>query len=100
MHLFSSLQIIRVMQIVVYIAIVVVRQPYDIRVEGNEVFMGNVAFLRCVLPEHVRKFVVVSAWFRDDEELLAEAADMGIAFFGFGFSIHSFNQYDRIHFNR
>ncbi|XP_055315179.1 cell adhesion molecule Dscam2 isoform X2 [Sitodiplosis mosellana] len=59
----------------------VVRQPYDIRVEGNEVFMGNVAFLRCVLPEHVRKFVVVSSWFRGDEELLAEIADMGGRYF-------------------
>lgn len=59
--------------------VAVVRQPYDIRVEGNEVFMGNVAFLRCFIPEHVRKFVVVSSWFRGDEELLAEIADMGNA---------------------
>lgn len=58
--------------------LIVVRQPYDIRVDGSEVFMGNVAFLRCFIPEHVRKFVVVSSWFRGDEELLAEMADMGI----------------------
>lgn len=92
---------IRVMQIVVYVAIVVVRQPYDIRVEGNEVFMGNVAFLRCVLPEHVRKFVVVSAWFRDDEELLAEAADMGNAFLVWHLQFIRLTKctlYDRIHF--
>lgn len=57
--------------------LVVVRQPYDIRVEGNEVFLGNVAFLRCFIPEHVRKYVVVSSWYRGDEELLAGMADMG-----------------------
>lgn len=56
----------------------VVRQPYDIRVEGYEVFVGNVAFLRCFIPEHVRNFVVVSSWFRGDEELLAEMADLGM----------------------
>lgn len=56
--------------------IAVVRQPYDIRVEGNEVFLGNVAFLRCFIPEHVRTFVVVSSWFRGDEELHTEMADM------------------------
>lgn len=50
---------------------------YDIRVEGNEVFLGNVAFLRCFVPEHVRKYVAVTSWFRGDEELLAELADMG-----------------------
>lgn len=59
------------------IFLVVVRQPYDIRVEGNEVFLGNVAFLRCFIPEHVRKFVVVSSWYRGNEELLAGMADMG-----------------------
>ncbi|XP_031617665.1 Down syndrome cell adhesion molecule-like protein Dscam2 isoform X3 [Contarinia nasturtii] len=59
----------------------VVRQPYDIRVDGSEVFMGNVAFLRCFIPEHVRKFVAVSSWFRGDEELLAEMADMGGRYF-------------------
>lgn len=57
--------------------IIVVRQPYDIRVEANEGFLGNVAFLRCFIPEHVRKFVVVSSWFRGDEELHAEMVDMG-----------------------
>lgn len=55
----------------------VVRQPYDIRVEGNDVFLGNVAFLRCFIPEHVRKYVTVTSWFRGDEELLAELAYMG-----------------------
>lgn len=91
------------MQIVVLNTIAVVRQPYDIRVEGNEVFMGNVAFLRCVLPEHVRKFVVVSAWFRDDEELLAEAADMGNTFLALDFQFICFIHRILcvgIHFNR
>lgn len=55
----------------------VVIQPYDIRVEGTEVFLGNVAFLRCFIPEHVRKYVTATSWFRGDEELLADLAYMG-----------------------
>lgn len=40
-------------------------------------FLGNVAFLRCFVPEHVRKYVTVTSWFRGDEELLAELTYMG-----------------------
>lgn len=57
--------------------IIVVSQPYDIRVEGNEVYLGNVAFLRCFISEHARKYVAVLSWFRGDEELHAEMADIG-----------------------
>lgn len=57
--------------------IIVVSQPYDIRVEGNEVYSGNVAFLRCFISEHARKYVAVLSWFRGDEELHAEMADIG-----------------------
>lgn len=56
---------------------VVISQPYDIRVEGNEVFSGNVAFLRCFISEHARKYVVVLSWLRGDEELHADMADIG-----------------------
>lgn len=65
------------------------KQPYDIRVEGNEVFLGNVAFLRCFIPEHVRKFVVVSSWYRGDEELLPGMADIGKAIM-FNYLIQTF----------
>lgn len=53
----------------------VVRQSYDVRVEGKDVFMGNVAFLRCIVPDHVRDFVAVTAWYREDVVLLPERAD-------------------------
>lgn len=54
-----------------------VRQRYDVRVDGKEVLLGNVAFLRCFVPEHVKDYVSVTSWQRGDEQLLAELADMG-----------------------
>lgn len=54
----------------------VVRQAYDVRVEGKEVFLGNVAFLRCIVPDHVKDYVTVSAWYREDVLLLPERADI------------------------
>lgn len=35
------------------------------------------AFLRCFISEHARKYVAVLSWFRGDEELHAEMADIG-----------------------
>lgn len=40
-------------------------------------FIGNVAFLRCFIPEYVRQFVVVTSWYRGEEILLPELADVG-----------------------
>lgn len=54
----------------------VVRQSYEVRIEGTEVFLGNVAFLRCVVPDHVKEHVVVTAWYREDTILLPERADI------------------------
>lgn len=56
----------------------VVRTAFDVRVEGGrDVVLGNVAFLRCAVPEPVREFVRVTAWQRGDETLLPEQADLG-----------------------
>lgn len=55
----------------------VVRKPYEIRVDNKEVFMGNVAFLKCFIPEHVRDYVKVVSWYRGDDILLPELADIG-----------------------
>lgn len=64
-----------------------VRKPYDIRVEGKDVAIGNVAFLRCFIPEHVREFVTVTSWSRGDEILLPEMADIGEFKFVYAFAI-------------
>lgn len=55
-----------------------VRREYDVRIDGKEVLLGNVAFLRCFVPEHVKDYVSVTSWQRGDEQLLAELADMGM----------------------
>lgn len=39
--------------------------------------MGNVAFLKCFIPEHVRDYVKVVSWYRGDDILLPELADVG-----------------------
>lgn len=57
-------------------SLAVVRKFYDIRVEGTDVYLGNVAFLRCFIPEYVREYVKVTSWYRDDEILLPELADI------------------------
>ena len=53
------------------------RQLYQIRVEGKEVCMGNVAFLRCFIPDQVKEFIKVTSWYRGEEVLLPELADIG-----------------------
>lgn len=57
-------------------SVAVVRKFYDVRVEGKDVYLGNVAFLRCFIPEYVREYVKVTSWYRDDEILLPELADI------------------------
>lgn len=54
----------------------IVRQSYELQVEGKEVFMGNVAFLRCLIPAHVKEFIEISSWYSGDE-VLTENLDIG-----------------------
>lgn len=42
--------------------------------------MGNVAFLRCVISEHVKEFVTVSSWQRGDEILVPGVLEIGKLF--------------------
>ncbi|GAB0086059.1 hypothetical protein DMENIID0001_000430 [Sergentomyia squamirostris] len=60
----------------------VVRQEYDIRVDGKDVIIGNTAFLHCHIPEPVRDYVTVTSWYRGDEVLLPELSDVGWHLFG------------------
>lgn len=59
----------------------VINTPYDIWVDGKEVFMGNVAFLRCFIPDHVKDYVSATSWYRDEEILLPELSDIGKLFY-------------------
>ena len=58
----------------------VVRQSYELQVDGKEVFMGNVAFLKCLIPVHVKEFIEISSWHCGDETL-TENLDIGESFF-------------------
>lgn len=53
------------------------RKLFDVHVDGKDVVLGNVAFLRCRIPDGVREFVHVVSWYRGDEILLPEQADIG-----------------------
>lgn len=52
----------------------VVHQFYEVKVEGHEVILNNVAFLKCVVPVHVREHVEITSWYRG-EELLTDNGD-------------------------
>lgn len=47
----------------------VLQEFYEAKVEGLEVLLNNVAFLKCVVPEHVREHVEISSWYRGEEPL-------------------------------
>lgn len=47
--------------------------------------MGNVAFLRCVISEHVKEFVTVSSWQRGDEILVPGVLEIGKLYITFFF---------------
>lgn len=57
--------------------IAVVRQPYNVKIEGREVFLGNSAFLRCTISNHVQEFVKVISWHFGEEIMLQERSDIG-----------------------
>lgn len=51
------------------------QESYEVKMEGRDVFLNNVAFLRCIIPSHVKEYVEVSSWYRGDE-ILTENADI------------------------
>jgi hypothetical protein len=53
----------------------IIHQFYDVKIDGTDVFLNNVAFLRCSIPQHMREFVEVTTWFRG-EEALTENSDI------------------------
>lgn len=53
----------------------IVNQFYEVKVEGYEVLLNNVAFLKCVVPAHVREYVEITSWYRG-EELLTDNSDI------------------------
>lgn len=48
---------------------------YDVKVDGHEVLLNNVAFLKCVVPLHLREYVEITSWYRG-EELLTDNSDI------------------------
>lgn len=53
----------------------IIHQFYDVKIDGTDVYLNNVAFLRCSIPQHMREFVEVTTWFRG-EEALTENSDI------------------------
>lgn len=53
----------------------IIHEFYEVKVEGHEVLLNNVAFLKCIVPLHIREHVEVSSWYRD-EEVLTENSDI------------------------
>lgn len=53
----------------------IVHEFYEVKVEGHEVLLNNVAFLKCVVPLHMREHVEITSWYRD-EEVLTDNSDI------------------------
>lgn len=58
----------------------IVHQFYDVKVEGHEVLLNNVAFLKCIVPLHIREHVEITTWYRGDETL-TDNSDISKYFF-------------------
>lgn len=53
----------------------VVHEFFAVKVDGSEVLLNNVAFLKCAVPVHVREYVEVTSWYRG-EEILTDNSDI------------------------
>lgn len=53
----------------------IVNQLFEVKVEGIDVYLNNVAFLKCVVPLHMREYVEISSWYRG-EEILTDNSDI------------------------
>lgn len=53
----------------------IVHQFYEVKVDGHEVLLNNVAFLKCVVPLHMREHVEITSWYRG-EEVLTDTSDI------------------------
>lgn len=65
----------------------IIHQFYDVKIDGTDVYLNNVAFLRCSIPQHMREFVEVTTWFRGEEALTENSDISKIKFFHFFFAI-------------
>lgn len=68
----------------------VVRNAFDVRVESKDIMLGNVAFLRCLVPDTVRDIVKVTAWQRGEELHVPEQADIGTTVLWFCIEVRFF----------
>lgn len=60
----------------------IVHESYEVKVEGHEVLLNNVAFLKCAIPPQIREHIEVTSWYRDDE-ILTENSDISESFVSF-----------------
>ncbi|XP_051862940.1 cell adhesion molecule Dscam2 isoform X2 [Drosophila albomicans] len=54
----------------------VLRRQFHVHVEAAEVYLGNSALVKCVIPEFVRPYVRVISWHRGNEILLPESSEV------------------------
>lgn len=47
----------------------IVHEFYDVKIEGFDVLLNNVAFLKCIVPLHMRERVEITSWYRGEESL-------------------------------
>lgn len=53
----------------------IIHELYEVKIEGHEVLLNNVAFLKCIVPLHMREHIEITSWYRG-EEVLTDNSDI------------------------
>lgn len=54
-----------------YSSILVLREPYTVRVEDQKAMRGNVAVFKCIIPSSVEAYITVVSWEKDTVSLVS-----------------------------
>lgn len=54
-----------------------VRRQFHVHIGNTEVYIGNSAIIKCIIPEYVRSYVRITSWHRGEETLLPESSNVG-----------------------
>ena len=51
--------------------LLVLREPYTVRVEDQKTMRGNVAVFKCIIPSSVEAYITVVSWEKDTVSLIS-----------------------------
>ena len=60
--------------------LLVLREPYTVRVEDQKAMRGNVAVFKCIIPASVEAYITVVSWEKDTMSINAESKSLHLLF--------------------